>query len=162
MEVPKIHPSIKSQVDKILPSRDLNMEYRPCQVVLNNGDKLDNVYIAEVDSYFKVWGIMPEDDPGKRYISINDVKDVKESPNRLPAHLATKLYKAGESGMGYTIFTIIFKNGQRYSTYTGNAIDFIDLPNGLIIEDIIDVIPHEGRKNNPQPGPKYYWCLFKN
>lgn len=161
MSVPKISAAIKEQLQKILPSKDSLMEYRPCQVTLNNGQTLENVYISDIDSYRKVWGLIPKGDSAKRYISIEDVKEVKESPNRLPAHLATKLYDAGESGMGYCIFTILFKDGKRFATYTGNEVDFIELPLGFNKEDIFNVLPHEERKDNPQPGPEYYWCLYQ-
>ena len=160
MRVPKISDVIKEQLLKITPSKDFWMEYRPCQVILNNGQTLDNVYISDVESYLKVWGVIPEGDSAKRYISIDDIEKVRESPNRLAAHLATKLYKAGESGMGYTIFTILFKDGRRFATYTGNAVDFFDLSMGFDKEDIVDVLPHKGRQNNPQAGPGYYWCLY--
>src|SRR5579859_6387213 len=56
-------------------------------------------------------GVWPETDPGKRWVWIDDVKFVKESPNRLPVRFANELYRSGESGMGYTIFKVVFSDG---------------------------------------------------
>jgi hypothetical protein len=158
--IPKMPASLHDQLNKILPSHDSQMEYLPCRVTLYSGEVFDNVYVAEVKKYLKVWGILPDLDSGKKSILINDVAKVEESPNRLPAQLATKLYKAGESGMGYTIFTMILKDGNQIPIVTGNAVDFINLPNGYNTKDIVDVLPHEGRNNNPQNGPEYIWCLY--
>ena len=161
MSFPKLSHHLQEQLSKIIPSRCYSMEYKPCQVILSTGETIDNVYISDVDSYLKAWGVLPQDDPGKKYVSIDDIKKINESPNRLPATLATKLYQAGESGMGYTIFTILFRDGQRLAFHSGNAVDFIDLPADLRKEDVVDVLPHTGRDSNPKPASKYYWSLFE-
>jgi len=96
----------------------------------------------------------------KSHISIADVDALAESPRRLPAKFANELYKSGESGMGYTIFTVVFADGSRQAYLTGNAVDFIRYPEGKTSGDIVDVLPHEGRSAEPISGPQYYWCLF--
>jgi len=159
--VPKIPIPLQSQLANIIPSRDSQMEYFPCRVVLNSGAVFDNVYIADITKYLKVRGILPSLDSDKKSISINDIAKIDESPNRLPARFANKLYKAGESGMGYSIFTIVFKDGNQMPIVTGNAVDFVNLPNGYTNNDIVDVIPHEGRNANPKHGPEYIWCLYE-
>ncbi len=157
----KMPASLQEQLNKIVPSHDRQMEYLPCRVTLNSGEIFNNVYIAEVKKYLKVWGILPNIDSGKKSILINDIAKVEESPNRLPAQLATKLYKAGESGIGYTIFTMVLKDGNQIPIVTGNAVDFINVPNGYNTNDIVDVLPHEGRNENPQHGPEYIWSLYE-
>jgi hypothetical protein len=115
-----------------------------------------------------LWGVYPSSDPGKSEVSVSDLVSVVESPSRLPAPLATELYKAGESGMGYTVFTVIFKTMiqfiRRRKTYlTGNAVDFIEYPLGTGPKDVVSVLPHVGRRTASlarQPRPKYYWCLY--
>jgi hypothetical protein len=118
------------------------------------------VYVVADGLYIKYWGVYPEQDRHKSYIYVSDVEAFAESPRRLPAQFANKLYASGESGMGYTIFTVVFSDGSRQAYGTGNAVDFIRYPKGP--SDVSDVLPHEGRKANPVPAPKYYWCLFSD
>jgi hypothetical protein len=160
--ITKIPANLNEQLHQVSPSFDSQMEYYPCRVTLESGEILNNVYVAEVKRYLKVWGILPGEDPAKKSVLISNVIKIEESPNRLPPNLATKLYKCGESGMGYTVFTLVLNNGQQIPIVTGNAIDFVDLPNGFNTNDIMDVIPHEGRNNNPQHGPTYDWCLYED
>ena len=161
MIVEAITEKQKEQLLKVPPSKDSVMEYRPCQVTLKNGEVKDYIYVVEENSYIRMWGVMPDDDSGKSYILIEDVENITSSPSRLKSELANKLYEAGESGMGYIIFKVIFDNGQTLDVSTGGAVDFIPIPNGLTAENIKDVLPHEGSRKNYTPGPDYYWCLYK-
>jgi hypothetical protein len=161
MTVNEISDIQKEQLLKVMPSKDWTMEYRPCQVTLKNGDTLDNVYVQEQQSYLKTWGVMPDVDSGKRYVLIEDVTEIKESPNRLRPDLANKIYEVGESGMGYCLYKLVLDNGQTVDVCTGNAVDFVPLPNGLTTKDIKDVLPHQASRENFVKGPEYYWCLFK-
>jgi hypothetical protein len=107
-----------------------------------------------------MWGVYPEDDRGKRSVSIKSVRRIVDSPKRLPAHLANELYRAGESGMGYTVFTVEFRNGARQAYVTGNAVDFIEPPPGLRASDAVAVRPHEGRQEAKAKSIDYHWCLY--
>src|SRR5262245_28753582 len=109
-------------------SRDREIEYKPCAVTLTDGTELPCVYVVDREPYFRHWGIYPECDPGKRSISITRVRRIRDSPYRIPAGLADSLYRAGESGMGYMVFTVEFKDGTRQAYLTGNAVDFIGPP----------------------------------
>jgi hypothetical protein len=80
---------------------------------------------------FDFGGIYPESDPGKRSVSIAQARQIPRQPNRLPAVLANCLYREGESGMGYAVFTVEYKEGTRQTYVTGNAVDFIVPPAGL-------------------------------
>ena len=102
----------------------------------------------------------PENDRGKMSIKIEDVLRVEDSPTRLPAPFANEIYNQGESGMGYTIFTVLFSDGERQACITGNAVDFIRYPDGKRPEDMIAVLPHEGRNAQPVGAPHWYWCLY--
>jgi hypothetical protein len=148
------------QLDAIAPSSDGRLQYRPCRVLLNDGRWIDRVYVVDANAYIKTWGVWPEDDPGKTAIRIEQVVKVEDSPSRLPVSLANCLYKSGESGMGYCVFTVEFRDGRRQAYVTGNAIDFITVPPGLRNSDALRVIPHEGRECDPVQGPDYAWCLY--
>ncbi len=68
--------------------------------------------------------------------------EARDSPARLPARFANKLYRHGESGLGYTIFTVVFADGEKQACVTGNALDFIRYPHGKGPIDVVAVIPH--------------------
>jgi hypothetical protein len=156
----ELPPPVAVPLDSVPPTGNGALEYRPCMVTLADGRTLECVYIVEAVSYFQVWGVWPEDDRGKRSVRIEDVVEIRDSPLRLPAGLANQLYEAGESGMGYLIFTAEFRDATRQAYVTGNAVDFIVPPRGLKASDAIRVISHEGRYDAPVPSPDYWWCLF--
>ena len=156
----RIPSDLHEQLHQVPASRDGDLEYRPCAVKLDDGSELSCVYVMEQNAYIRTWGVYPEDDPGKRSIPIKSVRWITDSPNRLPAHLANKLYLAGESGRGYTVFTVEFRNGTRRAYVTGNAVDFIEPPPGLRASDAVAVRPHEGRQEAESQSIDYYWCLY--
>lgn len=79
MTITEITEKQKEQLLQVNPSNG-TMEYRPCQVTLKNGETFDNVYIQEEQNYLTAWGVMPDADPGKRYLLIEEVAEIKESP----------------------------------------------------------------------------------
>jgi hypothetical protein len=152
---------VRLALESIEPSRDGDVLYYPCSVRLKNGESLQCVYIIPEIPYIRQWGIYPEDDRGKSWIRVEDVVQVKESRSRLPTRFANELYRHGESGMGYTIFTIVFSDGSRHACVTGNAVDFIRYPPDLGPEDVIAVLPHEGSRDDSLiRSPEWYWCLY--
>jgi hypothetical protein len=153
-------PTISSQLEEVEPSVGGSLKYYPCAARLANGDALTCVYVAWDEAYIRVWGIYPEQDRGKNWVHIEDVREIVDSPSRLPAKFATELYKHGESGMGYTIFTVVFSDGSRQAYVTGNAVDFIRYPEGMGPADVARVIPHEGREAATIEAPQYHWCLY--
>jgi hypothetical protein len=76
---------------------------------MKDGTSLDRVYFVSQLPWVTLWGVYPSQDRGKHEVLVSDVVSVAESPSRLPAAFATELYKAGESGMGNTVFTVVFK-----------------------------------------------------
>jgi hypothetical protein len=125
-----------------------------------NGEILDTVYIEPEKPYLKMWGVCPENDKGKRWVRIEDITEVEDSPARLPARFANEIYRQGESGMGYTIFTVVFADGDRQACVTGNAVDFIHYPKGKGPTDVTEVHPHQGRDAQPVKSPGWYRCLY--
>jgi hypothetical protein len=157
---PQLPDNIRVQLRRIEPSHDGELVYYPIRAILNSGKVLDTVYIVPEKPYLKYWGVYPEDDRGKRWVRIEDVAGVEDSPTRLPARFADELYRHGESGMGYTIFTVVFANRQKQACVTGNAVDFIRYPPGKSPKDVVAVIPHEGRRDDSLvKAPEWYWCL---
>ena len=158
---PQLPTHIKEALAAIEPSRDGELLYHPCRAVLKGGRDLEAVYIVPAEPYLEAWGVIPEDDKAKRSIRIEDVDHVEESLSRLPAPFANQLYESGESGMGYTIFTVVFKDGERQACISGNTVDFVSYPPGKSPIDVVAVIPHEGRRDGSSiSGPDYHWCLY--
>jgi hypothetical protein len=159
------YPALPAHVREALGSiiatgSDDDLWYFPCRVTLRDGKVLDTVYIEPEMPYLRWWGVYPEDDQGKKSVKIEDVVKVEDSPTRLPARFANQVYDHGESGMGYTIFTVVFSDGQRQACVTGNAVDFIKYPNGKGPDDVAAVLPHEGRDMQKVAAPDWYWCLY--
>jgi hypothetical protein len=154
---------LQAQLGRIPTACDGFLAYRPCDVVLEDGRRVDRVYVVPEEPYILSWSPWPEEDRGKNAIRIDDLAAVEESRHRLPAPFATRLYAAGESGMGYTIFTVFFDDGSRIAIRTGNAIDFIDYPPGKGPVNVVDVLPHFGRDDpDLRRGPEYSWCLYSD
>ena len=150
------------QLLEVEPSRDGEMEYRPCRVRLTDGQTLDRIYIADATKYLGHWGIWPEFDSYKRSVPIDDVLSIEESPSRIPARLANKMYEAGESAMGGCIFTLVLADGRRVACTTGNAVDFLELPSDVTPAMMVDLLPHEGRDaREPIQGADFFWCLYR-
>jgi hypothetical protein len=151
----------RGQIDTIEASSNGLIHYFPCHVRLRDGTWRDHVFFAESSEYIRVWGVWPDQDKGKREVKIEDVLEIKESPSRLPRHLAQMLYDAGESGMGYLLFALRYDDMTMTYHVTGGAVDFVTLPEGKAIKNIETVIPHVGReqKNIANP-PEYAWCLY--
>lgn len=138
-----------------------NAYYHPSVVTLRDGRVVDRVYVADAKRWIMDWGVWPENDRGKRSLDIMLVASIADSPTRLPAHFADEIYRAGESGMGYTIFTVRFQDGTSVAIGTGNAIDFINYPEGQSPDTIASVLPHVGRADpHILKAPEYTWCLF--
>ncbi len=164
---PPITPELRAQLMAVVPSGCNGEDMRPCQVTLVDGRVVDRVYVMEQGMYITWWGVWPEDDRGKQSLPIDQVTRIEESPSRLPVAIANTLYEAGESGMGYCIFTLVLRNGHRLPYVTGNAVDFVDLPPGVRPADVVRVLPHVGRKHftsHRMPphsqGAAYFWCLY--
>ena len=157
---PPISRELYDQLRQVPASYDGDLEYRPCAVALDDGRELSCVYIVDQKPYIRMWGVYPADDRGKLSVSISSVRRIADSPSRLPARLANELYRAGESGMGYTVFTVEFTSGASRAYVTGNAVDFIEPPPGLRASDAVAVRPHEGRQEAESQSIDYYWCLY--
>ena len=139
-----------------------NAGYYPCDAILSDGSKVDRVYLAEATTWFGQWGVWPEDDAGKHPIDVKTLTKIVRSRHCLPTRFANQLYQAGESGMGYTIFTVHFSDGSRMPVASGNAVDFVPYPVGQSAETVVAVEPNVGRDERPQSGLRYHWCLFQH
>ena len=162
MAAPKLTPELAAQLERIPTSGNRYFRYAPCRVKLKSGGSQPRVYLAEEGSYLRQWG----DDPSRPMLDLADVAAVEESPDRLPVHLAGEVYEAGESGMGYVIFTVRMRDGLAIPFLTGNAVDFLDWPPDMDPRDAVAVEPNVGREHlllrhgGGRRGANYLWCLY--
>jgi hypothetical protein len=160
-----LREEIEQHLGKIRPSHDnTGFDYYPCEVTLVDGKRIDRVYVAPISKWVGHWGAK-YDENSPSQIPVSRVKSIRESPRRLPVALANKIYRQGESGMGYTLFGLILKDGCTIPCSVGDAVDFIKLPEGISLSDIKDVIPHWGRDiwgKTSLRGERvsFKWCLF--
>ena len=151
---------LATQLHAIEPTHDGMIEYFPCMVQLANGEEHDCVYIVDAKSYIRIWGVWPDEDSGKRSLAIQDVTQIRPSPSRLPVRFAREMYAVGESGMGYCAFTLRFADGVDQPYTTGNLVDFLEMPPGKSVRDVVSLIPHKGRGEATLGSQPYHWCLF--
>jgi hypothetical protein len=133
--------------------------------MLGDGTTRDHVYIQAVEVWFPLWGVLPDDDPGKESVPLGDVVSIAESPSRLPVPIANRIYAAGETGMGYQLFTLIFDDGAELPCLTGNAVDFVALPDHLDVRRVADVqvgVPHGLPVTDYARTAQYAWCLYSD
>jgi hypothetical protein len=84
---------------------------------------------------------MPDADSGQRYLLIEVYETKRKSQNRLRPELTNKIYKTGETGIGYCLYRLVLDNDQKLGVCTGNAIDFAPLPADK--QKNKDVSPHQ-------------------
>lgn len=155
--------TLKQSLLAVEPSRSCGVEYRPCVVTLDDGTQRDFVYLCEAQSWFAQWGVDPEDDRGKDFVALEHVVEIAESPSRLPARLAEKMYQAGESAMDGCIFQLLLRDGRVLTCETGSAVDFLAWPRDIAPSDAVDLIPHAGRHDPERVrAAPFAWCLYEN
>jgi len=154
---PRLIPALETQLARIEPSIWSGAKYYPCSATLKSGTKLDCIYLVAQYAYMKTWGQYPPHE-----IALENIIELRNSSFRLPAKFATKLYEAGESGMGYSIFTVKFSGGSTQACKCGGAVDFVLYPDAKSSADVTDVEPHVGRDANLFYAPKFSVCLYSD
>jgi hypothetical protein len=119
---PRIPRGLYEQLLAVEPAVDFELDYRPCRVKLTEGTMHDRVYVQEARRWVEIWGVWPDEDDYTTEIPISEVAEISSSPVRLPAPLAEKMYAAGESGMGYCVFTLVLADGRHIARVTATQL----------------------------------------
>jgi hypothetical protein len=142
------------QIELIKPSVCGGQLHFPCSILLKSGERIERALCVEKYKDFE----------SDTWIHPSDVDRIEETPTRMPPRLATKLYRAGETGMGYEIFKMKMKSGERFVFVTNSIVDFPDLPDGYTTGDVARVCPFRGRKGIFIPrchqGASFQWCFY--
>ncbi len=92
------------------------------------------------------------------WIELRNVASIEESPSRLPAIFANRIYRAGDH-WGSHNFTLVFSWWCRRDYLVGEFVDFLKYPLGRRPADVKDVLLYR-RNTRPSDVPKVYWCVF--
>ncbi len=168
MKPPTLSRPLWRRLRRVRPSRDGSLDLRPCRVLLKDGRWLDRVFLVEEAPYLRQWKIHPKEDPSRRDLPLDSIVDVDESPTRLPARFATRLYRAGESWQRFTVFTLVLENARQLPYLMGHSVDFPQWPDDVTPDLVEGVIPHEApaefRSRTPSPhqaAAAHRWCVYR-
>jgi hypothetical protein len=130
-------PDLRRDLEAIEPCLTLGKTIRPCSVHFRDGSILHRAYVMS-EAEARGWEL------AARAVGLDEAVSIVESPFRLPARVAQKLYDAGETGMGWHAFTLLLRDGTKLACTTGNLLDFLDLPPGVHPEDVRDAAAADG------------------
>lgn len=158
---PLITRALAAELKVIEPSVAKNTKLYPCLATLTDGRQIDGVYMVDAGAFLKI-----DDLSDRTVLPLSRVAHIENSPTRLPAKLANQIYRSGEYGMGYYVFTLVFDDGSRLPCRTGDLVDFLDLPDAFAARKIARVLPHVGDKVVPLGKPQGHsaaavWCPFR-
>jgi hypothetical protein len=161
--IPVIDPDRLDELMRITPSLDRNgfLEYRPCAVETLDGVTTDRVFVVDALSFVMTTGLWPDKVDRWKAVPLAQVAHIKESPSRLPAELANRLYKNGETAMDGVDFTITLSDGRRLGCKTGTlGLDFLEYPDGASAADVVDVKWGRFQGGTDCRRAEVSWCLY--
>jgi hypothetical protein len=157
-------PVVQQQFASIEPTIAGSGDYRyPCSVDLKDGSQIDCVYVVGTSVFTGCAGLAhPSERPVYKWIQPDSIVTIQESPYRLPPRFAEEIYRAGESGMDYWVFTVVFSRWSKRE-YLTSTVDFIDYPSGKGPKDVKAVRPHVGRRLTKLKSHLIvYWCVLSD
>lgn len=157
---PRLTRTSKMQLELIEPSvYPSGAVLYPCSVRLTDGNICECVYLVEPTAFNQLFrGLEPESMPNLLWVQAQEVALIQESPARLPARFANKIYHAGEH-WGSHSFTLVFSWWCRSNYLVGEFVDFLKYPFGRQPSDVKDVLLYRQNKH-ATPVPRHYWCVF--
>ena len=153
MTIPPLSAELAAQLRAITPSYDGPLARWPCSARLVDGRVLPRVLVAAGEALPGSWR-----PPPRSAVPLETVVAFTESPERLPADLATQLYRSGETGMGYFAFRVRFRDGGVQDYVAGSVVDFIQYPEGRGPGDVVGLGAVD--RERVWQAPDYVWVLF--
>jgi hypothetical protein len=155
--------SLQRQLDAIEPSEvEPGHRIYPCSAQLNDGTVQKCVYFMTAATSMRLLGRNgPAAVPDRNWILEDEVASIGESPVRLPARFANKIYRAGESHYGCYTFALVFSRWLRRGYTVGGFVDFLEFPRGHGPSDVKEVLLAVGpiRATRACQVPDYRWCV---
>lgn len=158
---PLITRALAAELKAIEPSITKHTKLFPCLATLTDGRQIDGVYMIDAGAFLKI-----DDLSNGTVLPLSRIAHIENSPTRLPAKIANQIYRAGEYGMGYYVFTLVFDDGSHLPCRTGDLVDFLDLPHSFADHKVVRALPHVGQKVMPPGKPQGHsaaavWCPFR-
>jgi hypothetical protein len=134
----------------------------PCKLVMKDGSVHERVYLAEASSYLTAWSQWPDDDE-QTLIDIEQVERIEASPHRLPASIGRKVLRRCKRVGGQRFFKLKLKGGTTIHCSTPSLADFVQLPEGVGVDDVV-AVRREKRRSEGEPLPQapHCWCLYRD
>ena len=143
-------PSLRGRFEAVAPSGGQRHDVSsPARVVLDDGTAVDCAFLVDAQQYISAWGVWPDQDEGKREVSISDVTQIESSPFRLPAELAMRCRRTRVWNGLHAIRNSV-PQWLSQSPHFRERGHFVNLAPGKNIHDVEEVIPHAGRDTRPQ------------
>lgn len=167
-----------AQLQKIEPSEDSSGLLYPCSLLMNDGtiycaailrpyegsaipetpmspDELDDLveHAGQRDHWpremiERAKDKMREPSPPAEELDLTSIAAIEPCPDRLPAKWANHIYAAGETGMGYYLFSLVMEDQSQFH-FVAPHVDFPRLPPGQYFSRVKDVIIYEHSKDYP-------------
>lgn len=135
----------------------------PCSLIMKDGSVRDRVFLAEASRYLSAWGaFLDEGDP--RVLDAGDIERIEPSPYRLPAWMGRKVHRRAKVVNGHRFFKLKLRDGRTIGCSTATLADFVALPGGVSVEDVVSVKAERRPKDleNRLPQAAHDWCLYRS
>jgi len=135
---PPLRDDLVEQIQGVEPSANGRLLVHPCQVQFASGRIEDRVLVMNAEWFTSVWSV---DHRQWETLSLTDAVSFRESPSRLPAAIANRIYLDGERNMGAYAFELSFEGRPAVQFVVGSFVDFVDLPPGYGASECTTVRP---------------------
>lgn len=132
----------------------------PAAATLRDGTEHPAVLFVRLSPDEGAWA--EELERAGRCLHPEQVVAVRESPIRLPALLANRLYEAGAATQREYLFHAVTKDGQRFTARAEQVVDFISLPEPHQPEHLAEVYPVESAaaEDAVLSTVPFRWCFY--
>ena len=135
----------------------------PCRLVLKDGSVRERVFLVEASRFLTAWGAFPDvGDP--RFLDAADIERIEPSPFSLPAWIGRKVHRGAKVVNGQRYFRLKLRDGRKLSCSTPTLADFVDLPEGVSVDDVVSVKKERRPKDieNRLPQAAHEWCVYRD
>jgi hypothetical protein len=131
----------------------------PCSARLKDGANYACVYFVDLATFRQLFrGLEPASIENLFWIPGEQVELIQESPARLPAKFANRIYQA-PGHWGYHSFTLVFSWWCRRDYLVGGFVDFLTYSFRRGPSDVKDILLCRVNKRVTAV-PQTYWCVF--
>ena len=108
-----------------------------------DGDVDCGVHIEPSDNLVRLGAVreITEEQTLQAFVKVEDVAAIDQSVEQTPLNVYRKIREAGETGMGYYIFSLRLSDGRSLKCFSGGGFEFLRLPSGVAPHMIQDVTP---------------------